>query len=126
MDNDGDIDIVIATNNGPARLLLNQIGSRNHWLGVRLQGEKSAHARIYQARVAVIREGRKPLWRRCHTDGSYLSANDSRVFFGLGPSPDLKGVAVYWPDGRCEIWNDVGADRFVTLRRNSGQACESN
>ena len=126
IDNDGDVDIVIATNNGPARLLLNQIGSRQHWLGVRLQGEKSVHAGIYQARVVVIREGRKPLWRRCHTDGSYLSANDSRVFFGLGPSPDLKGVAVYWPDGQCEIWNDVGADQFITLRRNSGQACESN
>ena len=126
VDNDGDIDIVIATNNGPARLLLNQIGSRSHWLGVRLEGEKSSHVGIYQAKVALIREGRKPLWRRCHTDGSYLSANDGRVFFGLGASPDLKGVAVYWLDGRCETWNDVGADRFVTLRRNSGQACESN
>ncbi len=126
IDNDGDVDIVIATNNGPARLLLNQIGSRSHWLGVRLEGEKSTQAGIYQARVALIREGRKSLWRRCHTDGSYLSASDSRVLFGLGPSPDLKGVAVYWPDGRCESWNDVRADQFVTLRRNTGQACESN
>ena len=100
--------------------MLNQIGSWQHWVGVRLQGEKSVHAGIYQARVGVIREGRKPLWRRCHADGSYLSANDSRVFFGLGPSPDLKGVTVYWPDGPCEMWNDVGADQFITLRRNSG------
>ena len=126
IDNDGDVDIVIATNNGPARLLLNQIGSRSHWLGVRLEGEKSTQAGIYQTRVALIREGRKSLWRRCHTDGSYLSTSDSRVLFGLGPSPDLKGVAVYWPDGRCESWNDVRADQFVTLRRNTGQACESN
>ena len=126
MDNDGDVDMVIANNNGPARLLLNQIGSRNHWLGVGLQGDKSAHAGIYQARVALIREGRNRMWRRCHTDGSYLSASDSRVFFGLGPSPDFTGVAVYWPDGRCEIWNDVGVDQFVTLSRNSGRACESD
>ena len=126
IDNDGDVDIVIATNNGPARLLLNQIGSRSHWLGVRLEGEKSTQAGIYQTRVVLIREGRKSLWRRCHTDGSYLSTSDSRVLFGLGPSPDLKGVAVYWPDGRCESWNDVRADQFVTLRRNTGQACESN
>ncbi len=126
LDNDGDVDIVIATNNGPARLLLNQIGSRNHWLGVRLGVEKGVSAGIYQARVAVIREGRTTLWRRCHTDGSYLSAHDSRVFFGLGSSGDLKSVAVYWPDGQCEIWNDVAADKFVTLRRKSGRACEVN
>ena len=126
IDNDGDIDIVIANNNGPARLLLNRIGSRNHWLGVRLQGEKSLNAGIYQARVGVIREGRKPLWRRCRTDGSFLSANDGRVFFGLGPSADLKEVVVYWLDGHCEMWNEVGADQFVTLRRNSGRACGPN
>ena len=126
IDNDGDIDVLISTNNGPARLLLNQIGSRQHWLGVRLEGEKGRHAGIYHASVGVIREGRKPLWRRCHADGSYLSAHDSRVFFGLGPAADLKGVAVYWPDGLCEVWNDVGADQFVTLRRNSGRPCEPN
>ena len=126
IDNDGDIDILIANNNGPARLLLNRIGSRNHWLGVRLRGDKSPHAGTYHARVALIREGREPLWRRRHTDGSYLSAQASRIIFGLGSSPDLKGVVVYWPDGLCETWADVKADRLVTLRRNSGLACESN
>ncbi len=126
IDNDGDIDIVIANNNGPARLLLNRIGSRNHWLGVRLQGEKSPQAGTYHARVALIRQGKKRLWRRCHTDGSYLSAQDSRVFFGLGPSPDLEGLAVYWPDGQCETWTEISPDRFITLRRTSGQPCEPN
>ena len=127
VDNDGDVDIVIANNNGAARLLLNQVGSRNHWLGVRLRGAgRSIHAGIYQARLALIREGQKPLWRRCHSDGSYLSANDSRVFFGLGASPDFERVEVYWPDGRCETWNDVRADQFVTLVRNSGRACASD
>ena len=125
LDNDGDIDIVIANNNGPARLLLNLIGSQNHWLGIQLQEEKSSYKGSNHARVGVIWQGRLPLWRHCHTDGSYLSAHDNRVFFGLGSSPDLKGVAVYWPDGQCETWEDISADRFVTLRRNSGLACES-
>ncbi len=126
VDNDVDIDIVIANNNGPARLLLNRIGSRNHWLGVRLQGEKGPHAETSHARVALIRKGKNRLWRRCHTDGSYLSAHDSRVFFGLGSSPDIKGVEVHWPGGPCETWTDVSPDQFVTLRRNSGQPCKSN
>lgn len=125
IDNDGDIDIVISNNNGPARLLLNQFGAKNHWLTVQLKGEKSSYRGTDQARIALLRDGRKPFWRRCHTDGSYLSAKDSRVFFGLGPLPDLKGLAVYWPDGLCEIWNDVVADQFITLVRGSGQACET-
>ncbi len=124
VDNDGDVDIIVATNNGPARLLLNQIGSRKHWLGVRLEGKTGTQAGIIQARVALIREGHEPLWRRCHTDGSYLSASDSRVFFGLGSSPALRAVRVDWPNGGCETWSDIRADRFVTLRRGSGRVCE--
>ena len=124
IDNDGDVDIAIANNNGPARLLLNQVGSRNHWLGVRLEGERSTPAAVYQARVALLRDGRKPLWRRCHTDGSYLSANDSRIIFGLGSSKIVGRVEVHWPDGGCEAWDCMEVDRYVTLRRGTGRPCE--
>ena len=125
IDNDGDVDIAVSNNNGPARLLLNQVGSRNHWLGVRLVGEGGAVSAVNQARVALFREARKPLWRRCHTDGSYLSANDSRILFGLGSSKEVVRVEVHWPDGRCESWGDAGVDRYVTLRKGTGRACES-
>ncbi len=124
IDNDGDVDIAVSNNNGPARLLLNQVGSRNHWLGVRLVGEGGTQSAAIQARVALLREGRKPLWRRCRTDGSYLSANDSRVLFGLGSLRDVDQLEVHWPDGRCESWRGVGADRYVTLSRGTGRACE--
>lgn len=124
IDNDGDVDIAVSNNNGPARLLLNQIGSRNHWLGVRLVGEGGASSAVNQARVALFRKGRKPLWRRCRSDGSYLSANDSRILFGLGSSKDVDRVEVHWPDGLCESWNGVEADRYVTLRRGTGRDCE--
>lgn len=124
IDNDGDVDIAVANNNGPARLLLNQVGSRNHWLGVRLEGAVGAPSTIRQSRVALFREGRKPLWRRCHTDGSYLSANDSRVLFGLGSLSDVDRVEVHWPDGLCESWSGVGVDRYVTLSKGTGRACE--
>ena len=121
IDNDGDIDVVVANNNGPARLLLNEIGSRQHWLEIRLRGV-NADLDGMGARVGVLREGRKPMWRRAHTDGSYLGANDARVHFGLGPSPKLQGVVVEWPGGRKEVWDDTGADRVVTLREGSGKA----
>ena len=119
IDNDGDIDIVVINNNGPARLLLNQIGSRRHWLQVRLEGTR-ANWHGMGARVGVLREGQRPLWRRAHTDGSYLSANDGRVHFGLGPDPRLKAVVVEWPGAKSEVWNDVDADRIILLREGSG------
>jgi enediyne biosynthesis protein E4 len=120
IDNDGAVDIVVTNNNGPVRLLHNQIGSRQHWLQVRLEGVKTNRFGI-GARVAVLREGQEPLWRRVHTDGSYLSASDVRVHFGLGQRRDLKGVLVHWPDGSKETWDNIRGDSIVTLRQGSGR-----
>ena len=120
LDNDGDIDIVVANNNGPVRLLLNQAGSRSHWLEARLEGVKDNRDGA-GARVAVIRKDQKPLWRRAHTDGSYLSASDGRVHFGLGPSASLEGVIVHWPGGGQEMWTNVRADTSVKLRQGTGK-----
>ena len=125
LDDDGDVDVVLATNNGPARLLLNRMASGSRWLGVRLVGEKSPYTGIDQASVVVLREGLPPLLRRCRTDGSYLSAHDGRILFGLGEAAEIKGVAVEWPAGRCEIWSGIISSRYVTLRRGSGRPCGS-
>jgi hypothetical protein len=120
IDNDGDVDIVVANNNGPTRLLRNTVSGR-HWLGVRLAGTQSNRAGL-GARVVVMREDGTALWRRAHTDGSYLSANDPRLHFGLGDDPRIQAVGVVWPSGRRERWEAVGADGFVTLREGSGSA----
>ena len=119
IDNDGRVDIVVANNNGPARLLLNETAPVGHWLEIRLQGVKCNRDGI-GARVAVLREGQKPLWGRVHTDGSYLSASDVRVHFGLGQNPDAQ-VLVEWPDGSKEKWEHVPADSLVTLRQGTGK-----
>jgi hypothetical protein len=119
LDNDGDIDIVVANNNGPARLLLNETPSRRHWLTVRL--EAAAGNRLgLGARVAVLRPGAPPLWRRAHTDGSYLSAGDCRVHFGLGDTAAVDAVLVEWPDGTRERFQSIPPDCIVTLRKGRG------
>jgi hypothetical protein len=118
IDNDGDVDIVVTHNNGPVRLLVNQSANRHHWLQLRLeqaQGERFA----FGARVGVERAGQPTLWRRVRTDGSYLSASDTRVHVGLGASSEAVGVVVEWPDGTRERWSGVAPDRLVTLRRGT-------
>ena len=120
IDNDGDVDIVVTNNNGPARLLLNEAGSRHHWLLVRLEAAKGNRLAM-AAEVGVFRQGENPMWRRAHTDGSYLSASDIRVHFGLGDKPEIEALVVRWPDGTKEKWGTVRADRIVTLRQGTGQ-----
>ncbi len=110
----------MTNNNGPARLLLNQAGTRHHWLQLRLQ-QPQGNRLAFGAWVGVERAGRPTAWRRVRTDGSYLSASDSRVHIGLGASPGAVAVVVQWPDGTRERWTDVTVDRVVTLVRGSGK-----
>lgn len=123
IDNDGDVDIVVTNNNGPVRLLLNDTNRRlqNHWVEFRLeQPEKNRFA--IGAQVILEQAGRKPQYRRVHTDGSYLSASDVRVHFGLGKNPEVESVLVKWPDGRREVWRRVQTDRMVSLGEGTGES----
>ncbi len=121
LDNDGDVDVLISNNNGTARLLLNDARARNHFLTVRLQGVKDNRDGI-GALVTVQRKGQPPLQRRAHSDGSYLSASDLRVHFGLGASTEITDIIVQWPSGEKESWPQTTVDKQVTLRQQTGKA----
>jgi hypothetical protein len=119
LDNDGDVDIVVNNNGGRAKLLLNQARSGHRWLQVRLD-QGSANRLALGAWVGVHRTGRPTLWRRVRTDGSYMSASDSRLHFGLGTAADITGIDVRWPDGARERFDRQETNRLVTLKRGTG------
>ena len=119
IDNDGDEDVVVGTASGPTRLFVNNIGNKNHWLGLRLIGV--AGRDMLGARVSIVRPSVPTLWRRSRSDGSYASANDPRVLVGLGTSTAPATVRVQWPDGKMEEWADQGIDRWTTLKQGSGK-----
>lgn len=119
IDNDGDIDVLIGNLNGPVRLLVNNIGNRAHWIGLRLVG--SGGRDMLGARVEIRRRDGRSLWRRVHSDGSYASANDPRVLIGLGQSTTPPVVRVRWPSGELEEWSDVKLDQWTTLKQATGQ-----
>ena len=119
VDNDGDTDILMANAAGPVRLLLNQVGHRRHWLGLRLVDPETRRDAV-GARVAVVRPDGTTLWRRARADGSFASANDPRVLVGLGDSANVSLVRVLWPDGEVETWTDVRTNRYTTLARGTG------
>ena len=118
IDNDGDEDVLVANNNGQPRLLINNVGGRNHWIGLRLVG--TGRRDMLGARVGIVRDGGPTLWRRVRSDGSYASANDPRVLVGLGQSTNVSRVRVIWPDGKTEEWNSIAIDRYTTLRQGEG------
>ena len=113
VDNDGDTDFLVSNNNGPARLFLNQVGNRNHWLGLRVVGKSGRD--MLGAQVEIVTEN-NILKRRVRTDGSYLSGNDPRVLVGLGTTTRVKAVRVRWPDGAVEEWKEPIVDRYTTLK----------
>lgn len=119
IDNDGDIDVLVANNNGPARLLVNRVGNGRRWIGLKLVGRAGGRDML-GARVAIERDG-VTLWRRARSDGSYASANDPRVLAGLGDNPLIRRVRVVWPSGRTEHWSDLTSDRWFTLEEGTGQ-----
>ena len=119
IDNDGDIDILVTNNAGPVRLLRNESTRGNHWLQVALEGGKRNRHGL-GARVGVVRGDGSVIWRRARADGSYLTASDPRVHFGLGAASRFQRVAVEWPDGSKETWSGLRADRFIVLKQHTG------
>lgn len=119
VDNDGDVDILVGNDAGRARLLVNNVGNQQHWVGVRLVG--SSGRDMLGARVGVTGADGRTLWRRVRSDGSYASANDPRVLVGLGASAGAVRVEVRWPDGRTELWSSVLSDRWSTLKQGEGK-----
>lgn len=128
IDNDGDTDVLVANCNGPVRLLLNETGARNTWLQVAVEGV-TANRDGLGSRVGLRRKGRPTLWRRVAADGSYLSAGDSRVQFGLGSAAESGGstgeaVVVLWPDGTKEQWPVSKPNQLLKLKQGSGSPVE--
>ena len=119
IDNDGGIDVVVVNNSGPARLLMNNVGHRKPWIGLRMVGDKSQRDML-GTRVAVFRHNASPLWRRVHSDGSYCSSSDPRIVFGLGDAPEISKVQAHWVSGRVEEWTGLPLGRYTTLREGSG------
>ena len=119
LDNDGDSDVVVFNNGGPIRVLLNEVGNRRHWLGVRVIDGRHRRDAL-QARIEIVRGDGGSSWRRVQTDGSYLSASDPRVLIGLGADQSPRTIRVHWAGGRVEEFPDLAVDRYWMLE--SGKA----
>ena len=118
-DGDGDLDLLVSTSNGPARLLRNDGGNRHHYLRVAVVGTTANRDGI-GTRIQAMLDGRPGPWAMVKTGSSYASQSELPVTLGLGAATRVSGLRVTWPDGTVEDLPAVDADRSIVVRQGRG------
>lgn len=118
IDNDGDVDLLVTSTGGPAKLYRNSAPRKGHWLTLRVIDPSLGGRDAYGAEIVVHAGGRRH-WRLANPAFSYLCSNDPRVHVGLGSAASFHSVEVLWPDGTKETFPGGPADRLLELRKGS-------
>jgi enediyne biosynthesis protein E4 len=118
-DNDGDLDVLVSTNNGPARLFRNEGGNRNNVLRIRAIGTTSNRDGI-GARVEVTPHGGTRMWQLVKTGSSFASQSELALTFGLGSATSVDRVSVVWPGGRLDTIGPVQPNQSITIKEGTG------
>jgi len=114
IDNDGKVDVVITSNNGPAWVLKNETPTDNHWLTLKLVGVKSNRDAI-GAQVEIVTESGKQ-YASVTTASSYQSSSDPRLHFGLGNAVSVKSIRIRWPSGIVQTLPETKGDQILTIK----------
>jgi enediyne biosynthesis protein E4 len=117
-DNDGDVDILINSVNGPPELLRADSLNQNNWIKIKLAGVKSNRDGI-GARIKCVTEDGTQI-DEVRSGGSYYSQNDLRVHFGLGKSKRVESLEISWPGGKVDTLRNVAANQLVVVKEGQG------
>jgi hypothetical protein len=117
-DGDGDLDLLITTNNGPAKLLRNDGGHGNR-LRVSAIGTKSTKDGI-GSRIQALVSGKPGPWAMVKTGSSYLSQSELPVTLGLGATSQLSGLQIRWPSGQVDNLPALDANQSITVEEGKG------
>jgi enediyne biosynthesis protein E4 len=117
-DRDGDLDILLINNQGPARLLRNDGGNKNHWLTIRTVGTKANRDGI--GAIVRLESASGVQTQTVHSGSSYCSQSDLALTFGLGADATVKAIDVIWPSGTKDRVTGVAANQFVRIQEGVG------
>jgi hypothetical protein len=120
-DNDGDLDLVITSNNGVARLLRNDNGNQNDMLGVKTVGTRSNRDGI-GAKVTLKTNKGMSQMQMVKSGSSYLSQSEMPLTFGLGKPEEGKTLTlqILWPSGKTDSLTGIKANQFITVQEGKG------
>jgi len=122
IDNDGRLDAVVTTNDGPVYILHNETPTPNHWLTLKLVGHKSNRDAIGAEVKLVTARGQQ--FATVSTAGSYLSSSDKRVHFGLASESVAQSIEIRWPSGLQQTLKNVRADQIVQVDEPTSAATQ--
>jgi len=117
-DNDGDIDFAVNVRGDYPELMRNDGGNANHWLEVLLIGTKSN--RDGTGSVLQLRSEGLVHVQQAEGGGSYMSASDPRIHFGLGKRTKIESLVITWPSGRVDKLTNVPIDRIIAVKEGAG------
>jgi hypothetical protein len=117
IDNDGALDLLVATNGGPAVLFRN-MGTTNNRLRIKLVGTKSNRDGI--GATVRVTAGSDAQTKMLRSGSSYLSSSELVLTFGLGTHSQVDSVEIQWPSGAKESLSKVGLNQFITIQEGSG------
>jgi hypothetical protein len=118
-DLDGDLDLLVTTNNGPARLFRNDGGNANNCLRISVIGMGSNRDGI-GTRIQALIDGKPGPWAMVRTGSSYLSQSELAVTLGLGNKTEVSGLRITWPNGQVEDLPRLAANQSVTVQEGAG------
>ena len=118
IDRDGDLDVLLTTNNGPAILLRNDGGNRNKWISLRLQGTKSNRSALGATVHIDSAQGKQ--WNTVRSGGSYCSQSDLALTFGLGHDAIVKAIDIDWPSGTRQHFNNIPSNQNLRIDESKG------
>jgi enediyne biosynthesis protein E4 len=118
-DNDGDLDILMTTNGGPAYLLRNDGGNQNRFVRIKAVGVNANRSGIGAKVVVTLPDGSSK-WQVVHSGSSYCSQSELPLTFGLGTADKVARVEVVWPSGKVDKLTDLGANQFYVVKEGSG------
>jgi hypothetical protein len=122
LDNDGDVDLLIADLDGPPQLLRNDGGNANNSILIKTIGVKSNRSGI-GAKVTVV-SGDLTQTDEVRSGDSYISQSDLRLHFGLEKRTKIDSIQVRWPSGAVDKISGVGVNRIVVIKEGQGKVDE--
>ena len=117
-DRDGDLDVLVTTNHGPAFLYRNDGGNKNNWINFRVAGAKSNRSGL--GTVVTIESASGRQWQTVHSGSSYCSQSDLALTFGLARDSSVNAVEVIWPSGVKQRFANLAPNVHYTVHETSG------
>jgi len=118
LDRDGDLDVVVTTNHGAARLFRNESGNGNRWLRIKTVGAKSNRDGIGAVVRVTSASGKQ--WGQVRSGSSYCSQSDLALTFGLGKDPGATAIEIDWPSGAKQKLGAVPANQVLVIQEGKG------